>query len=102
MKKELLLISLVLLNISETIFIALVSFICGFYIGYYVCELMHLKTTIKDEAEQIFLRYNKKYGFAIRSNPKYEHMWRVLYWKRFEQWKWVFKKFRKGNQNIVF
>ena len=91
-----------LLNISETIFIALLRFISGFCIGCYVCELMRPKATIKDEVEQFFLSYDKKYWFAIKSAPKYEHRWRVLYWKRFEQRKRVFKKIRKRNQRIVF
>lgn len=51
-------ISLFLLNISETTFIALAHFICGFYIGRYVSELMRSKATIKEKVKIFFLNFS--------------------------------------------
>ena len=72
MNKKLLILFLLLLNISETIFIIVLSLLCGFSVGHCMYELMRLKT-FQEEIKHFFLSYNKKYGFAIKSTTKLKH-----------------------------
>lgn len=47
----------------------LISFILGFYVGFYLFEMKKKRNKIdqlKDEIEQFILSYNKKHGFVIK------------------------------------
>ena len=57
------LILLFLISISETFFIPLISFVCGYCAGYYFYDLIRPKNSTEDIV-QFFSSYNKKYGFV--------------------------------------
>ena len=57
------LILLFLFSISETFFITLISFICGYCVGYYFYELLRPKKSAENIL-QFFSSYNRKHGFV--------------------------------------
>ena len=63
---------LLLFYISETFFIALTSFVCGYCVGYYFYELVRPRRRAEEEITKIFLSYNRKYGFVNQSSRKNE------------------------------
>ena len=69
-KKTLILIFL--FSISETFFITLISFVCGYCVGYYFYDLIRLKNFAEDIV-QFFSSYNRKYGFINPHTRKFEH-----------------------------
>ena len=58
-----LLILLILLTKSETFFIRLNSFVCGYCVGYYFYDLLRPKHPA-EEILQFFSNYNRKHGFV--------------------------------------
>ena len=63
---------LLLFYISETFFIALTSFVCGYCVGYYFYELVRPRRRAEEEITKFFLSYNRKYGFVNQSSRKNE------------------------------
>ena len=63
-------LSLLLFAISETFFVALLSFVCGYCVGYYFYDIISPRKKSEEEIIQFFLSYNKKHGFANRSCSK--------------------------------
>ena len=58
-----LLILLILLTKSETFFICLNSFVCGYCVGYYFYDLLRPKHPA-EAILQFFSNYNRKHGFV--------------------------------------
>ena len=54
------LILIFLFSISETFFIPLISFVCGYCVGYYFYDLIRPKNSAEDIV-QFFSSYNRKY-----------------------------------------
>ena len=48
---------------SETLFTTLISFVCGYCVGYYFYELLRPKKP-KEEILKFFSSYNRKNGFV--------------------------------------
>ena len=63
---------LLLFCISETFFIVLISFACGYCVGYFFYDIIRPRKKSEEEIIQFFLSYNKKHGFANRSFSKNE------------------------------
>ena len=63
---------LLLFCTSETFFIALTSFVCGYCAGYYFYELVRPRRRAEDEIINFFLSYNRKHGFVNHSSRKNE------------------------------
>ena len=57
------LILLFLFTMSETLFTTLISFVCGYCVGYYFYELLRPKKP-KEEILKFFSSYNRKNGFV--------------------------------------
>ena len=67
-----LLILLILFTISETFFICLISFVCGYCVGYYFYDLFKPKNPA-EEILNFFPSYNRKYGFAYSNIRKIKY-----------------------------
>ena len=71
MNKKILTI-LFLLILSEKNFTILMSFICGYLIGYYSFDIFRPTKKPKQEIIEFFVSYNKKYGFSDQGLKKDE------------------------------
>ena len=63
---------LLLFCVSETFFIVLISFVCGYCVGYYFYDIIMPRKKSEEEIIQFFLSYNEKHGFPNRSFSKNE------------------------------
>ena len=63
---------LLLFCISETFFIALTSFVCGYCVGYYFYKSVRPRRKAEEGIVNFFLSYNRKHGFVNLSSRKNE------------------------------
>ena len=61
--------------LSEKHFITLMSFISGYLIGYYSFDIVRPTKKSKQEITELFISYNKKYGFSYQELKKDESTW---------------------------
>ena len=94
------LILLFLFSRSETFFITLICFLCGYCVGYYFYELLRPKKSAEDIL-QFFSSYNRKHGFVNSYTKKFEYKRLLAFRGRFMQRKSLFRKFKKKIEEVI-
>ena len=67
--KKCLLVILYLIFINERMFMIITAFLVGYSFGYYLFEILRHKNS-KDDIEDFFSSYNRKYGAMNRNFNK--------------------------------